>query len=377
MMVGIFGAGRNGSTLLMRLLDGSAGLWVYPLELNYFSAFGLQSLRGRMKQLIMGLPLGMRPAGWLRDRYRQAFLYWAAHQVQELNETYMTQLIEHLTVNTDPLEGIRQGITGSARNDLIGFLRAMKAAYDDRITDLEPLLTFKSIEVGELARYGDLFPEMRFIHIVRHPYSNYESLKRTDLVLKRKPFWFQGGDILRMQLEDRWIPHVRFVLEQCRQDPERHFMVKYEDLCARPEAVVKDICRWVGVPPPADPGLQTVLGGKRMKQLPINPSQDGVETPERVVANMARTFGYEEVISDREKDLILTRTYSLGRQLGYFSPEDISKLPSRFHLLMRWLPPDRWELMNSDSVFRLTTALLARRFYIGARLLLPFSEDGR
>jgi hypothetical protein len=371
MMVGIFGAGRNGSTLLMRVLDGSPGLWVYPLELNYFSAFGLQSVRGRMKQAIMGLPSGMIPADWVRNRYRQTFFRWARHQVEELNETYATQLVDPVTVNKDPVEGIRQGITGSARNDLIGFLRAMKAAYDDRITDSEPLLAFKSIEVGELARYRDLFPEMRFIHIVRHPYSNYESLKRTDMVLKRKPFWFQGGDILRMQLEDRWIPHVRFFLNQCRQDPGRHFVVKYEELCSSPEGVVKDICRWVGVPPPVDPGLQTVLGGKRMKQLPINPSQDGVETPERVVANMARTFRYEEVISDREKDLILARTHSLARQLGYFSPEEISRLPNRFHLLLRWLPPDRWELMNSDSTFRLATALLARRFYVGRKLLLP------
>lgn len=373
MIVGIFGAGRNGSTLLMRLLDGSPGLWVYPLELNYFSAFGFESLRGKLKQAIMALPLGMRPTDWVRDRYRQTFLQWATHQVQELNETYAARLLDPLTARRDPLEKIRQGITtGSAKHDFIAFLRGMKSAYDDRMNDTEPLLVFKSTEVSQLTRYCDLFPETRFIHIVRHPYSNYESLKRTDMVLKRKPFWFQGGDILRMQLEDRWIPHVRFFLEQCKQDPKRHFIVKYEDLCARPEAVVKDICRWVGVPPPVDPALQTVLGGKRMKQLPISPSQAGVETPQRVVANMARTFGYEEVISDREKDLILARTHFLGRQLGYFSDEEISTLPSRFHLLLRWLPPDRWELMNSDSAVRLTTALLARRFYVGTKLLLPF-----
>ena len=33
------------------------------------------------------------------------------------------------------------------------------------------------------------------------------------MVLKQKPFWFQGGDILRLQLESRWIPHAEFTLQ--------------------------------------------------------------------------------------------------------------------------------------------------------------------
>ena len=47
MLVGIFGAGRNGSSLLMRLLDGSPGLWIYPIELNYLRSFAPRSLRSR------------------------------------------------------------------------------------------------------------------------------------------------------------------------------------------------------------------------------------------------------------------------------------------------------------------------------------------
>jgi len=372
MIAGIFGAGRNGSTLLMRLLDGSPGLWIYPLELNYFSAFGLRSPRGRVKWMVGGLLRGTPLANRLCERYRTAFLRWAAYQINEINATYVEQLLDPIVIRGDPLESIRGSIGWPAPSDIVTLLEAMRFTYDDRTDGNPPLLMFKSTEVAQLPLYQRLFPQMRFVHIVRHPHSNYESLKRTDMVLKRKPFWFQGGDILRMQLEERWIPHVRFVLKECRQDPERHFVVKYEDLCGSPEGVVKDICRWVGVPPPVGPALQTVLGGKRMKQLPVNPSQAGVETPERVVANMTRTFAYEKVISDRERDLILARTHFLARQLGYFSPEEISKLPSRLHLLLRWLPPDRWELMNSNSTFRLTTALLARRFYVCIKLLLPF-----
>jgi hypothetical protein len=223
---------------------------------------------------------------------------------------------------------------------------------------------FKSIEVGDLARYERWFPDLRFVHIVRHPVSNYESLKRTDMVRKRKPFWFQGGDILRTQLEDRWVPHVRFLLDRCRRAPERHTVVRYEDVCDRPEVVVKDVCSWLGVTPPADPALQTVLGGRRLRALPVNPSQEGVETPARVVDDMARRFGYEDVLTGRERRLILARTYRLGQALDYYTSADAAALPGRLGLLGEWLPADRWERMNADSRWRLAAALARRRLWV-------------
>jgi hypothetical protein len=356
----------------MRLLDGSPGLWVYPLELNYFSALGLRSLRGKVKWMVGALLRGTPLANRLCERYRTAFLGWAAYQINEINATYVKQLLDPIVIKGDPLESIRGSIGWPAPSDIVTLLEAMRFTYDVRTDGNPPLLMFKSTEVAQLPLYQRLFPQMRFVHIVRHPHSNYESLKRTDMVRKQKPFWFQGGDILRTQLEARWVPHVRFILQNCGLDRGRHFVVKYEELCSRPETVVGELCDWLGVAPPPDPAIQTVLGGRRMRELPVNPSQEGVNTPVRVVGNMARQFGYEEVLTDREKQWILARTYRLGRQLGYFGAADESALPGRLGLLLKWLPPDRWELMNSDSKLRLAAALVRRRLYVGRKLLLPF-----
>ncbi|MDR4473448.1 MAG: hypothetical protein MRJ92_12665 [Nitrospira sp.] len=52
---------------------------------------------------------------------------------------------------------------------------------------------------------------MKFIHIMRHPYSNHSSLKRTDMA-EAVAVLVPGGDILRLQLESRWIPHAQFAL---------------------------------------------------------------------------------------------------------------------------------------------------------------------
>ncbi len=359
-LIGIFGAGRNGTTLLMRLLDGSPGLWVYPIELNYLTVHQPKSWRCRAARLLRG-----------RGRGKTTFFAWAEAQVQELAETYLERLMDPLKVQGNPLDALRtRGYQGSPRTDLPDYLSAMQAAYDDRHLASAPFLVFKSREVTELSQYQKMFPQMRFIHIVRHPFSNYSSLKRTDMVAKQKPFWFQGGDILRTQLEDRWIPHVRFIMAARLADPQRHHVIKYEDLCQEPSEVITDICRWLNVALPSDLLLQTVLGGKRMTQLPSNPSQVGVHTPPRVISNMANAFKYDEVLTERERALILFRTYCLARQLGYFDKEPAS-LPTRWQLLRAWFLPDRWECMNTHPGLRLFRALLSRRLYIFSKLVLP------
>lgn len=362
MLVGIFGAGRNGSTLLMRLLDGSEGLWIYPVELNYLSGFTPKSWKATARRRIGTLAPG---------RYERKFHHWASTHLGELKQFYLDKLEEPLQVRGDALDAVRRRTGRALPADLWNFLAVVQSAYDDRPLAAKPALVFKTIDVQRLDEYDAMFPDMKFVHIVRHPYSNYSSLKRTDMVLKQKPFWFQGGDILRLQVESRWIPHARFLLRGLKQAPSRHFVVRYEDLCESPEQTVGGICQWLGVPPPANPAEQTVLGGRRMKELPINSSQKGVKTPTRVVSDMSKEFGYDDVLTDRERALIRLRTYDLARQLGYFTEAADGVLPDKHALFRQWLMPDQWEYMNAHSKLRLARALVARRLYLCRALLLP------
>ena len=375
MLVGIFGAGRNGSSLLMRLLDGSPGLWIYPIELNYLRSFAPGSVQHRAKRVMAACLSGVSAGGRARVEQRRLDLFhrWASEQLAELKHTYLDKVLDPVEAKGDPFWTIKDQVRGTVAQDLESFLEAIRMVYDDRSLTGTPHLMFKSIEVADLPRYRRLFPDMKFVHIVRHPYSNYTSLKRTDMVLKQKPFWFQGGDILRLQLESRWIPHVRFALEGLQTDSAHHYLVRYEDLCESAERTVTGICSWLGVDPPEEPSLQTVLGGKHLKTLPVNSSLQGVETPAHVVSDMARAYGYDEILTEREKGLILLRTYELGRRLGYFSPEDKAQLPSRLHLFSQWIPMDEWEYRNADSKTRLVSALIQRRFYLCRKLFSPIT----
>ncbi len=373
MLIGIFGAGRNGSTLLMRLLDGSPGLWIYPIELNYLRAFAPRTAKGEVKNLLAryasALPTQISQS--IKTRQRQQAQDWSTQQLQELKSTYLDKLVQPISQRGDPRSAITSRLTDNITDNLEQYLDAVRSFYDLRPLPATPLLMFKSIEASDVSRYAHMFPGMKFIHIVRHPYSNYSSLKRTDMVLKQKPFWFQGGDILRLQLESRWIPHAHYILQGLEKDPGRHYLVRYEDLCESPAGTVAGICSWLGVAPPEEPTIQTVLGGKHLKILPSNPSLKGVDTPAQVVSDMAKEYGYDDILTERERKLILVRTYQLGRRMGYFNSEDEVGLRDRLALFGQWLAPDQWEYMNASSRFRLMRALVQRRLYIFGKLLFP------
>lgn len=370
MLVGIFGTGRNGSTLLMRLLDSSPGLWVYPLELAFLTSFGYlerpfsaYGITKTLRRLANGIQTD--PSRFYANSVRN----WVNAQLAELQREYLDKLVEPIKAGPEVHEAIASRVTDSIPQLMPAILGGFQSVLDSRKAPTAPLLTFKSIEVGFLERYNRRFPQMRFVHIVRHPVTTYESLKRTDMVLKRKPFWFQGGDILRLQVEDRWLAHARFIIEKLRSEPDRHYLVRYEDLTRDPEETVNGICRWLNVERPARPGTQTVLGGRMMTELPPNPSQEGIKTPTQVVSNMAEAFHYEDVLTARERGWIDFRTRAVASQLGYADAPGAVQSMSRADLLRGWLPVDQWERMNAPSGLQLTYYTVKRRFYIIGKLL--------
>ena len=246
----------------------------------------------------------------------------------------------------------------SGAQNLVRFLDVVRRSYSP---GGEREHAFKTIEVTGIDRWSALFPTMRLLHIVRDPVANYASLKRTDMLVKGKPFWFQEGDTLRAFVELRWLPHVRYAVEAEARDPARHRVVRYEDLCADPRGVLGGICGWLGVGAPPEPELQTVLGGRRLREQPTATS-GGESAPERVRVRNGR---HDDVVTERERSWLAYRLGPEAGRLGY----DLGPRPSRVSLAGRWVLPDRWELMNAPSKPRLTKALLARRAYLAERLL--------
>lgn len=372
-MIGIFGPGRNGSTLLVRLLDGSPDLWVHPVEVNYFYLWKSISILGRIKKHITAtFTLKERRYGIPVKISSSKLFNWTRDQIESLNNEYLLQLDKPYEPKANPIDFLKDEKIYNTNDYLRLLLKIVKDTYDQRQTE-NTTIVFKSTEAAFGRLYETFFPELRFIHIIRHPITNYASLKRTVCGIKGLPFWKVGrgstGDILKLFLEDRWIPHTSFALVKASSQPEKHIIVFYEDLVKSPEKVIHRICEWIGVRMPTNPSSLTVLGGHIPKKLPINPSQKGVSTPTKVIDDMEKKFHYEDVLTKREKEFIRFRTQSLAQKLGYNDNLwDSNDIKSSIRMAIDWIPTDTWERVCRGYGWKYIFALLARRIYIFLKL---------
>ncbi len=361
---GIFGAGRSGTTVLMQVLDGSPDVWMHPVETNYLGVWddlvrlGKQSwptMQNATTKPLTALDEPL-PASVLLDEF--------GYQWHWLEEKVLPLLSEPVQRAGDPGAELRGRESYQASEFLPALIEATRSAYGGADHPARAL-GFKTLETPYVEDYARVFSELRFVHIVRDPVANYASLKRTNVFRKGQSFYGGGFDQLRMFLEARWLPHARVAPRLARREPERHLLVRYEDLTAEPQRVIGEICAWLGVEAPADREQLTALGGRRMAPRELS-SQPGVGAQPRVVANLAERFDYVEVVSDRERALIRRCTEAYARPLGYGTDED-GRVPG-LRLWLQWLPPDSWERMNLRSRARWLWEIAKRRAYVTRKL---------
>lgn len=362
-------SGRNGGTLLLRLLDACPRLWVHPIDVVYLAAWDDLARRGEVTyETRRGLathplqhletPL---PAAVLRDELAR---HW-----DEIDEWYVPLLAEPLERGPDPREALAGDAPLHVRDALPAFLRATRAAYAPAAAAAPDAYVFKSLETAYVEEWVRLFPRIRCLHLVRDPVTNWASVKRSWSYHQSYPFYFGGSDLLRGFVESRWVPQSEAALRLAAADPARHRIVRYEDITRAPDEEVAAICAWLGTPPPpprpADGSAQlTSLGGRPMTAMPVEPrpSKPGVAAPATIVADMAQRYGYDEVVSPRERALLGVTTGPVARALGY-EPAAAGPL-GRLGLVARWLPVDASERLHRRSRLRWLWEIARRRAWI-------------
>jgi acyl transferase domain-containing protein len=130
------------------------------------------------------------------------------------------------------------------------FYRILQEAIGDRIlVDKTPSY---ATNPDALQRIENLFEDALYIHLVRHPcamirsyveYKMHQTFMRRVNLKAKSPFSpHQMGEIV-------WVASQQNILKVFETVPKhRQFQVRFEDLVSKPEPVMRDMCRFMGLP---------------------------------------------------------------------------------------------------------------------------------
>jgi len=205
----IVGANRSGTTLLRLILNAHSRIAI-PEELNYMHSF------------MAGVPV---------ETWRSPGLSPAAFRA------WIDELIEHWTTLLSELDG------AELRDTILHRPLDLRTPY---ATVLETWAHY----YGK-ARWGEktpgnlfyadvlheMFPEARFIHMIRDPRAGVASMQKVD--------FFPGDVVFNALSRRKCLTEGRAILEDAVPSPQR-YTLRYEDLVDRPATAVRAMCDFLG-----------------------------------------------------------------------------------------------------------------------------------
>ncbi|HEX9626848.1 MAG TPA: sulfotransferase [Acidiferrobacterales bacterium] len=244
----IVGAPRSGTTLVYQIVTQQFRCAYFTRQFNY--AYGAPNLLARMLR-----PFCRRPAAVFESNYGSIAGWRAPAEIGNFWFRWLPQdgVDGHYV---EPREGALDDY-GRMR-DTVGSLARIFGAP----------LVFKSVylsmAIGVLAA---IFPDARFVFVRRDPFFTSQSilvgrLKRRDpdawwsvkipgyRDLAGQPLWYQATE--QVCATERIVER-----DLARHADGRHFVINYEELCARPRDIVERLAAWLpeGFERYADPAL--------------------------------------------------------------------------------------------------------------------------
>jgi acyl-CoA synthetase (AMP-forming)/AMP-acid ligase II len=300
-MVFVLSPPRSGSTLLRSMLGGHSGLFAPP-EL-YLLTFDT-----------------------LADRKA-----WFSGSQRFQLEGNIRAIMELLGLGPDEAQQY-VAAREEASMSVADYYREMQQMLSGRVlVDKTP---FYASHVATLRRAEEVFDDVRYVHLIRHPYGMIRSFEEAGL----DQLWYPrivGGDeaartpnplSMRSFAEAIWLVLHQNILTFLQTVPtERQYRLSYEDLVGMPETTVRGLCSFLGIPfepamldPQADTKRRMTDGIRAESRMigDMNFHQHRGVVAERALlwksyfshaflspttAELATDFGYETALSAPEK----------------------------------------------------------------------------
>ncbi len=307
----IAGARRSGTSMLRHLLENNGHVLQYPFENSVMKGF-YSGRHKKFENYYEGAFINDRREGQqtimankdIFDKYNQKLSgeFGYKMNVKVDCDRYKSSYLEYIRNHELNIQNIHYGLFKGLidSND-----------YTQKNYTRESYLLFKTPESNEVFAQQTFkdFPNSKFIHIIRHPYDTYcsiksrrqyhyrkyNNLKPTSTVIGSKE---NGTDFLT-GFSEYGIMSVDMALKnQAAIGPENYFILLYEDLLSEPEKTMKQVADFLKIPF-SDAFLRPTLMGEAHK----SGSHQNKNTEVLVKKTNFDHKRYQEITSENERRL--------------------------------------------------------------------------
>ncbi len=228
----ILGCSKSGTSLLRNLLDGHPDLFVVPTEAHFFQ---------NTKYWVNYAFRSTRPRQLTIKEKKSELLNW----IQTVNSVE-DSVSDAFTKGRWQVKRVEQVLNdGKARTDKELMNLYVKAMYSGLYGKNMPehlRLVEKSVENAEFAlELWRMYPDARFVHIVRNPYSNMVALRKyVQYTHHKESFPYLKNVLLSLYNSFYFLHKNQGVIPN-------YFTVKYEDILMNPEETVRQLADFLEI----------------------------------------------------------------------------------------------------------------------------------
>ena len=220
----LLGAHKSGTSLLRSILDGHSQLYAIPIESHYFQ---------NIKYWVNYEYRSQKPQRMSTKEIINNFCKWI-HKCNISTDQYGDSIAKGL-FDEFKFKEIFSTIkpTDNDKELIEKYLEAIYFSLNETQISNKIRIVEKSVENAEFAvDLNHLFPQAKFIHIIRNPYANIVSLRKYKSIN-------YGFPLMPRILKSLY--NSFYYLYKNQRVIKNYFTIRYEDLVLNPEKSVKSI----------------------------------------------------------------------------------------------------------------------------------------
>jgi protein-tyrosine sulfotransferase len=229
----IVGCHKSGTSLLRALLDGHPDVFVVPFEMQFFRTCNYWSQYSLNRRLPTNTLSSMDS---MKDEITELVEKVSENKEQNMGDSAM---FGKMNLSSFKESLYSDNIEGKWPTNLFEqYVNSIHQAIYD--SPCEKRLVEKSVGNEEfITELVKMFPDAKFIHVLRNPYSNLVSLRYYAM---RGTSWYPRLMPLMQAIESSYY----FYFKNCRLT-DNYFLVEYEELLEHPERMIRTIADIIGI----------------------------------------------------------------------------------------------------------------------------------